>query len=306
MTNEEYILRALEGERPIAFRPIYARIMGSCQGGVALSQMVYWGCRMNREFYKTDEDIREECFLGRDAWATIKKQLKEMGIFSIEVKGLPAKTYYTLNPQALFIKIQEFQKKEEIPDNGEQEVVKTAQLDTQTPGKHTIPETTTETTLPSEEKLTFEEFMESKGCELRELTNNDGEVQDCWFRNDRMVSSGNLSSLTSEFSRLYGTPRIIPIPLKKRTDPIQIVFALFTENPARGSWLKIPAQRDAAKSLHEQFKYEEIVTMNQKAKRIKIDPYAPQVDSPYALLTKWQKIKEYKEEFKEVWPKFVP
>jgi hypothetical protein len=98
----------LEKQRPIAFRPIYAHIMGngkwpSIYGGLLLSQLVYWASRMDgNEFFKTDEELRSETLLGEDSFSTAKSRLKELGIFAITLRGVPAKSHYLINTDILF------------------------------------------------------------------------------------------------------------------------------------------------------------------------------------------------------------
>jgi len=85
-------------DKPIAFNRIFAEITGSLVTGIILSQLHYWSkVKQHGEFYKTNEELMHECFVGRDAFYTAIKKIEGMGIFERIKKGIPAKTYYKIN-----------------------------------------------------------------------------------------------------------------------------------------------------------------------------------------------------------------
>jgi len=85
-------------DRPIAFNRIFAKISGGLVSGIILSQLYYWSkIKSHTEFYKTNEEIMEECFVGRDAFYTAIKKIEGLGIFERIKKGMPAKTFYKIN-----------------------------------------------------------------------------------------------------------------------------------------------------------------------------------------------------------------
>lgn len=95
------ILKALN-QRPIAFYPIYADIMESVAGGVLLSQLLYWwGTMDGQSFYKTDEEIRMETRLNTGELKREKAKLKGLTFLTVERKGVPAKTVYTVDAAEL-------------------------------------------------------------------------------------------------------------------------------------------------------------------------------------------------------------
>lgn len=95
------ILRAL-CERIVAYNVTFAKICGSVTAGLLLSQIAYWWFKMGeKEFYKTDKEFREELGLGRWEFQTAKKKLSLLGFITVKVKGLPPRTYYTLNVKVL-------------------------------------------------------------------------------------------------------------------------------------------------------------------------------------------------------------
>ena len=92
------ILLDVFSERPIAYYPIYAKLCKSVTAGILLSQLMYWNKKMaGKEFYKTDEDLRSELYLGQYELTGAKEKLKSLKIISLTRKGVPAKTYYNIN-----------------------------------------------------------------------------------------------------------------------------------------------------------------------------------------------------------------
>jgi hypothetical protein len=82
-------------QNPIAYYPIYRSVTGSTTAAIALSQLLFWHTAVKcRKFYKTDAEIREETRLTENEWRTAKKIIKGLDFVSIEVKGVPARTYY--------------------------------------------------------------------------------------------------------------------------------------------------------------------------------------------------------------------
>ena len=95
-TRINQILKYLS-ERPIAYQRIYAQMTGSVTTGLLLSQVIYWWySSKEREFYKTDEDFRNELAMGESEFKRAKSILGRMGIISTSIRGTPRKTYYKL------------------------------------------------------------------------------------------------------------------------------------------------------------------------------------------------------------------
>ena len=101
-------LRIVLGDRPVAYHPYLARVMGSVSGGVWLSQILYWdsvkrgiveseGKEYDGWFFKTDSEIiGETCLSQREARA-VKSHAEGIGLVDRELHGMPAKTYYWVN-----------------------------------------------------------------------------------------------------------------------------------------------------------------------------------------------------------------
>ncbi len=84
-------------ERPIAYYPIFARIMGSVAGGVLLSQLMYWWSYYGEEFYISDEELRSQTFLSKRELQYAKERLKELPFVKVSRKGMPARTFYDID-----------------------------------------------------------------------------------------------------------------------------------------------------------------------------------------------------------------
>lgn len=93
MTN---VLRHLN-QRPIAYYPAYADLMGSVPGGVYLSQIMYWWSVAGDDFYKTDAELMRETRLSAYEIRSSKYQLKKLECVFIKAKGNPPVTHYAVN-----------------------------------------------------------------------------------------------------------------------------------------------------------------------------------------------------------------
>ena len=116
------ILLEAFSERPIAYYPIYAKFCNSVTAGILLSQLMYWNKKMDgKEFYKTDEELKTELYLGQYELAGAKEKLKALKIISVTRKGVPAKTYYNINTDILIGNITSYLETTELvmgkPDN---------------------------------------------------------------------------------------------------------------------------------------------------------------------------------------------
>ncbi len=96
-------------DRPVVYHKIYSKIVGSTSGGLVLSQLIYWSKAMNHEeFYKSNAELCEELGMGINEFKAAKKLILQTRIFSTEVRGIPATTYYQINLEVLFNLITKF------------------------------------------------------------------------------------------------------------------------------------------------------------------------------------------------------
>ena len=99
-------------DRPIAYHRIFAKICGSVNAGVMLSQAYYWEQRVSSPdgfFYKTQIEWEEETCLSRKEQETCRKILKALGFWEEKLEGIPCRLYYRLDTDKLLEKIQAFQ-----------------------------------------------------------------------------------------------------------------------------------------------------------------------------------------------------
>lgn len=82
----------------IVYKPDLSKIFGSVLSGLLASNLIYWSERVDyKEFYKTDQELCRELGCALDAFKAAKKKLLETKAFMVEYKGLPRKTYYSVN-----------------------------------------------------------------------------------------------------------------------------------------------------------------------------------------------------------------
>jgi hypothetical protein len=88
--------------KTIAYHPTLAELTGSTSSAVLLSQILYWwkACG-EKDFYKTDEDFCDELSMGLDEFKGAKKRIKELNFVKIYVRGLPGKTYYSVDMELM-------------------------------------------------------------------------------------------------------------------------------------------------------------------------------------------------------------
>lgn len=95
-------------DRPIAYHRVFAKMAGSVNAGVMLSQAFYWSSRTkdpNGWFYKVQSEWEEETCLSRREQESARKQLRETGCWEERLIGIPAQLYYRLNLSALEAKL---------------------------------------------------------------------------------------------------------------------------------------------------------------------------------------------------------
>jgi hypothetical protein len=100
---DKLLLEVLES--PVAFHRIYAKITGSINAGLLLSQLCYWDRKMQRVFWKTNADFANE--LGMSTWEfkTAKAMLVKAGFITVTRRGVPATSHYKVNKSAVLAQI---------------------------------------------------------------------------------------------------------------------------------------------------------------------------------------------------------
>jgi hypothetical protein len=79
----------------IRYIPEYAVLTGSLQAGLLLSQLVYWAEMMQgKPFYKTNVQLANELGMTAQQIRRAKEVLLRQELISIELKGMPKKSFY--------------------------------------------------------------------------------------------------------------------------------------------------------------------------------------------------------------------
>ena len=94
--NIKAILSAMN-ERPILIYPAYIAITGDHAAAAALGQIIYWHGVKGGQFFKTDAELAEEIRVSEKQMKRIKTILKSIPFLSIELKQVPAKTFYDID-----------------------------------------------------------------------------------------------------------------------------------------------------------------------------------------------------------------
>lgn len=130
MNNDEKFLEEILGERPVAYRPIIAKALGSINAGLFVSQLYYWkdkGSSGDGWIYKTRSDLFNELGLTRQKQESARKRAMEMGITSEMIRGIPPKVHFKIDISALARVIREY-----LEENPETNRRKTSQSVCQT------------------------------------------------------------------------------------------------------------------------------------------------------------------------------
>jgi hypothetical protein len=93
-------IEALLTDRPIAYHPILAHIVGSAIAAILLSQFLYWLPRSRDHegwFYKDRDDIQAETGLTRDNQETARRVLREATILEEKYAGMPKRLYFRID-----------------------------------------------------------------------------------------------------------------------------------------------------------------------------------------------------------------
>ena len=93
-------------DNPIVIHRIYLKLTKDYATAAALAQVMYWHKKMGKRFYKTDTDFMDELCLTTEQFKRVKSNLKKISFLTIEVKGIPAKTFYDVNYEAFALEIE--------------------------------------------------------------------------------------------------------------------------------------------------------------------------------------------------------
>jgi hypothetical protein len=160
------LLKSLN-QRPIALYPAYIKVAGSLAAGALLSQCMYWFGKKDK-FHKTDADFIAELGLTANEMRGAKTKLKKLKFIKITRKGVPAKTWYSIDwdayQEAMTVQFSEIHQTDEFKGFlGNPSLVKFTKLDSlNSPNKisgfhssfYSNTKITTKTTTESKKKTT--------------------------------------------------------------------------------------------------------------------------------------------------------
>lgn len=91
-------------DKPVAYRPDLARILGGVKCAVFVCQMLYWtgkGARADGFIWKTQSELEQETGLTRYEQEGARKKLLELGVIEEKRAGIPARMHYRVNLDVL-------------------------------------------------------------------------------------------------------------------------------------------------------------------------------------------------------------
>jgi hypothetical protein len=146
------------GDRPVAYHPKLAKMMGGVKAAIMLSQLLYWNGdktvqKRDGWVLKSVEDFLEETGLSKFEQQSARDELIERGIIETKLKGIPRIWHYKIDMNSLG----EFLVQWETHSTGNSPVLgeKVAQL-------NKVLETTTENTEESPNTFSGEESLENQ------------------------------------------------------------------------------------------------------------------------------------------------
>lgn len=94
----------LLGDRPVAYHPALAKLLGGVKQAIFVSQLLYWhdkGARSDGFIWKTQAEFTEETGLSRYEQETARSHLRKLGVLEEAKHGIPAKLHYRLDTAKL-------------------------------------------------------------------------------------------------------------------------------------------------------------------------------------------------------------
>lgn len=139
---------ALLSDRPVAYHPMIAHILGGVKEALFVCQLLYWhdkGKLLDGWIWKTQREWTEETGLSRYEQEGARKRLIEKGVLEEKLKGIPATLHYRLDLDCLYELTEEWHRHKLdcgkpanlIAENPHTKIVE---------NPHTISESTTEST----------------------------------------------------------------------------------------------------------------------------------------------------------------
>ena len=120
----------LLADRPVAYHPDIARIVGGVKAAVFLCQLLYWtgkGKRRDGFIWKTQAEMEKETGLTRCEQEGARKKLGTLGVLDEKLAGIPATLHYRVNTEQLAELMDAFYNKQDCgkPANSDVENLQT-------------------------------------------------------------------------------------------------------------------------------------------------------------------------------------
>lgn len=173
------LLKAV-GDRPIAFHTAFAKLGGSVQAGIFLSQAFYWSLRTDDPdgwFYKETKEFQEETMLTRHEQDGARKALRATGVLEEKRAGDHAILHYRVNFVALASAIAEKRQRplpETVSDHCRIPAVAIAEKRQSVPSVSICTEITSETTTQNGEWTAYQERQKLEAERLAEKQSRRG------------------------------------------------------------------------------------------------------------------------------------
>ena len=102
---------ALLADRPVAYHPLLAKVLGGVKQAIFVSQLFYWtgkGKRADGFIWKTQDEWYDETGLSANEQRTARKHLVKSGVLQEKLKGVPARLYYRIDTDVLQTRLTEY------------------------------------------------------------------------------------------------------------------------------------------------------------------------------------------------------
>jgi len=104
-SNNKYqrVVYGILHDRPIAFSPKLASVLGSINASILMGQLLYWRGKgaYGPWVYKTIVEMQEETGLTRSEQETAIRKCKEKEVLVTKLKGIPARRFFCIDIEKL-------------------------------------------------------------------------------------------------------------------------------------------------------------------------------------------------------------
>lgn len=108
-SNEASTIITLLSDRPVAYHPALARLVGGVKAAVFLCQLLYWHGKGNDPdgwIWKTQAEMEKETALTRCEQEGARKKLVKLDLMEEKLQGIPARLHYRIKTDKLAALVQ--------------------------------------------------------------------------------------------------------------------------------------------------------------------------------------------------------